>query len=150
MIQELNHKTRETATIIHSVFQASYAIEAKLLNATDFPPLKRTVVEFLDCKNAFYGFYKGKNLAGVVEVKTEVNNTHIQSLVVHPEFFRQGIGSALVQFVLENYSTKTFTVETGLANEPAKDLYYGFHFRKVKEYSTAQGIRKIAFLMRRA
>ena len=147
MIQELNHKTGETATIIRSVFQASYTIEAKLLNATDFPPLKRTVVEFLDCKNAFYGFYKGKNLAGVVEVKE--SNTHIQSLVVHPNFFRNGIGSALVQFVLDNYHTKTFTVETGLANEPAKDLYYGFHFGKVREYDTTHGIRKIAFLLRR-
>lgn len=149
MIQTLNHKNQQVAHAIRSVFQASYAIEAKLLNANDFPPLKRTLVEFLDCKNVFYGFYKEKNLAGVVEVKAQVNSTHIQSLVVHPKFFREGIGSALVQFVLDNYNTKTFTVETGLANEPAKDLYYGFHFRKVKEYSTEQGIRKISFLMRR-
>lgn len=150
MIQTLNHKDQQVAQVIRSVFQDSYPIEAKLLNAKDFPPLKRTVEEFLKSKNDFYGFYKEKNLAGVVEVKTEINNTHIQSLVVHPEFFRQGIGSALVQFVLDNYNTKTFTVETGLANEPAKDLYYGFHFRREREYDTEQGIRKIAFLMRRA
>jgi ribosomal protein S18 acetylase RimI-like enzyme len=86
----------------------------------------------------------------VVEVKSEENNTHIQSLVVHPNFFRQGIGSVLVQNVLENYGTKTFTVETGLANEPAKDLYYGFHFRRVREYTADFGIRKIAFLLRRS
>ena len=149
LIRTLNHKDQQVAHKIRTVFQASYAIEAKLLNAIDFPPLKRTLVEFLDSKNEFYGFYKGKNLAGVVEVKTETNNTHIQSLVVHPAYFRKGIGSALVQFVLDNYNTNTFTVETGLANEPAKDLYYGFHFRKVREYNTEQGIRKIAFLMRR-
>ena len=147
MIQVLNHKDKQVAQAIRSIFQDSYPIEAKLLSAIDFPPLKRTLVEFLDSKNEFYGFYKGKNLAGVVEVKTETNNTHIQSLVVHPAYFRKGIGSALVQFVLDNYNTNTFTVETGLANEPAKDLYYGFHFRKVREYSTALGIRKIAFLM---
>lgn len=149
MIQIINHRDQQVARNIRSIFQDSYPIEAKLLNAKDFPPLKRTVKEFLESKNDFYGFYKEKNLAGLVEVKTEVNNTHIQSLVVHPEFFRQGIGSALVQFVLDNYKTKTFTVETGLANEPAKDLYYGFHFRREREYDTEQGIRKIAFLMRR-
>lgn len=149
MIRTLNHKNQQVAHAIRSVFQASYAIEAKLLNATDFPPLKRTVKEFLDSNNAFYGFYKEKKLAAVVEVKAEENNTHIQSLVVHPNFFRQGIGSTLVQFVLDTYTTKTITVETGLANEPAKDLYYGFHFGKVREYDTEQGIRKIAFLMRR-
>lgn len=150
MIQELNHKSRETATTIRSVFQASYAIEAKLLNATDFPPLKRTLEEYLESQNAFYGYYKNEELGGVVEVMMDKGNTHIQSLVVHPRFFRQGIGSALVQFVLESYTTNTFTVETGLANEPAKDLYYGFHFRKVREYETTHGIRKIAFLLRRA
>ncbi len=149
MILTINQKDQKTAETIRSVFQASYAIEAKLLKATDFPPLKRTLKEYLESENAFYGFYKEKNLAGVVEVKAEENNTHIQSLVVHPNFFRNGIGSTLVQFVLDNYHTNTFTVETGLANEPAKDLYYGFHFRKVREYDTTHGIRKIAFLMRR-
>jgi len=149
MIQKLNSKNQNAAETIRSVFQASYAIEAKLLKATDFPPLKRTAEEFLDSKNVFYGFYKEEKLAGVVEVKAEEKNTHIQSLVVHPNFFRQGIASTLVQFVLETYTTKTITVETGLANEPAKDLYYGFHFKKVREYDTTNGIRKIAFLMRR-
>ncbi len=149
MIQKLNSKNQNVAETIHSVFQASYAIEAKLLKATDFPPLKRTAEEFLDSKNAFYGLYKEKKLAGVVEVKAEENNTHIQSLVVHPNFFRQGMGSALVQFVLDTYTTKNITVETGLANEPVKDLYYGLHFKKVREYDTTHGIRKIAFLMRR-
>jgi len=149
MIQKLNSKNQNVAETIRSVFQASYAIEAKLLKATDFPPLKRTAEEFLDSKNAFYGFYKEEKLAGVVEVKAEEKNTHIQSLVVHPNFFRQGIASTLVQFVLETYTTKTITVETGLANEPAKDLYYGFNFKKVREYDTTNGIRKIAFLMRR-
>lgn len=149
MILGINQKDEKIAKTIRSVFQASYAIEAKLLKATDFPPLKRKLVEFIESRNAFYGYYIKDTLAGVVEVKAEENNTHIQSLVVHPNFFRNGIGSALVQFVLDNYHTKTFTVETGLANEPAKDLYYGFHFGKVREYDTTHGIRKIAFLLRR-
>lgn len=150
MIRTLNHKNQQVAHNIRSVFQDSYAIEARLLNAIDFPPLKRTLEEFLESPNTFYGYYLTEHLAGVVEVKAEANNTHIQSLVVQPAYFRQGIGSALVQFVLDNYNTNTFTVETGLANEPAKDLYYGFHFRKVREYNTEQGIHKIAFLMQRA
>jgi ribosomal protein S18 acetylase RimI-like enzyme len=150
MIKVLNPKDHKTAMAIRSVFQASYVIEAKLLNVTEFPPLKRKLGEFMESRNVFYGYYKGDDLAGVVEVKSEASNTHIQSLVVHPDFFRQGIGSVLVQNVLENYGTKTFTVETGLANEPAKDLYYGFHFRRVREYTADFGIRKIAFLLRRS
>jgi hypothetical protein len=58
MILTINQKDQKTAETIRSVFQASYAIEAKLLKATDFPPLKRTLKEYLESENAFYGFYK--------------------------------------------------------------------------------------------
>ena len=38
MIKKLNHTNQAIATKMRIVFQESYAIEAKLLNAINFPP----------------------------------------------------------------------------------------------------------------
>ncbi|MFC3647392.1 hypothetical protein [Planctobacterium marinum] len=43
MITTLAHHKRTIAEQIHSVFQASYKLEAELIQAQNFPPLKRTV-----------------------------------------------------------------------------------------------------------
>ena len=145
MIQKLELQTTREAEKIREVFQASYAVEAALLGATDFPPLKRPTAGFLDSPNDFYGYLKDGVLAGVVEVVPGEDSTHIQSLVVHPEFFRQGLGSALVGFVLNTYDCPIFTVETGLDNGPATGLYQKFGFREILQYETDHGVRKVRF-----
>lgn len=145
MIQKLEHHRTRVAEKIREVFQASYAVEARLLGARDFPPLKRPVTGFLESPNDFFGYLRDGELAGVVEVVPGKNSTHIQSLVVHPEFFRLGIGSALVGFVLNAYDCPVFTVETGLDNGPATALYRKFGFREIHQYDTDHGVRKVRF-----
>ena len=71
--------------------------------------------------------------------------THIQSLVVSPKFFRQGVAQKLMEFVLESCDSKLFTVETGLENRPATELYRKFGFVEVKQWDTGHGVRKIKF-----
>ncbi|WP_088341693.1 GNAT family N-acetyltransferase [Robiginitalea sediminis] len=145
MIRKLDHHKPDTARAIREVFQASYAVEARLLGATDFPPLKRPLEGFTTSSNDFYGFFRSGALAGVVEVVPGTNSTHIQSLVVLPRFFRKGIGKALVQFVLDTYVTSRYTVETGLKNLPATALYLRCGFRESGQYDTDHGVRKIRF-----
>ncbi|MBT8210298.1 MAG: GNAT family N-acetyltransferase [Eudoraea sp.] len=145
MIQKIDHKSALVAKPLYELFQASYAVEAKLLGATDFPPLKRKMENFMESSNAFYGYFKENSLAAVAEIDSGPDSTHIHSLVVHPKFFRQGIGGALVTFVLEQYDAKVFTVETGLKNEPATQLYLKLGFREVYQYDTDHGVRKVRF-----
>jgi ribosomal protein S18 acetylase RimI-like enzyme len=145
MIQKLEHHKTEVAARIREVFQASYAVEAKILGALDFPPLRRTLPQFYESPNDFYGYYKDGVLAGVVEVDAAAARTHIQSLVVHPDYFRMGIGTQLVNMVLNTYESQVFTVETGLANKPATDLYLKHGFQKTGEYDTDHGVRKVRF-----
>ncbi|MCO5723917.1 GNAT family N-acetyltransferase [Robiginitalea marina] len=145
MIRKLDHKDPSVAGEIREVFQASYAVEAKLLGAVDFPPLKRPLEGFLQSGNEFFGFKEQDRLAGVAEVVPGEKAVHIQSLLVHPEFFRKGIGSALISHVLERYATPVITVETGLENHPATALYRKFGFREVGQYDTDHGVRKIRF-----
>ncbi|MGH1385650.1 GNAT family N-acetyltransferase [Kordia sp.] len=145
MIKKLQHTNKETATEIRSVFQVSYAVEAKLLKAIDFPPLKRPLESFIHSDNIFFGYIKNNELAAVVEIHHTVKQTHIQSLVVAPKFFRQGIASQLMEFVFNTFDSNLFMVETGVDNGPATTLYLKFGFKEVKQWDTDHGIRKIRF-----
>ena len=145
MIIRINNKENKIAEEIRAIFQVSYTVEAKILKAIDFPPLKRTVSQFLKSDSEFYAYYLTKNIAGVIEIKNDEDLTHIQSLVVYPKYFRNRIGSKLVQFILDNYKAKIFTVETGIDNHPAIKLYKNFGFQEKKQWDTNHGVRKVRF-----
>ena len=148
MIIKINNKRNKIAKEIRDIFQASYAIEAEMLKAIDFPPLKRTISQFLNSNSEFYAYYFTKNIAGVIEIKNNQDLTRIQSLVVYPKYFRKGIGRKLVQFILDTYKSKIFTVETGLDNHPAIRLYTSFDFEEQEQWDTKHGVRKIRFKKR--
>ena len=145
MIVKLQNADLATATKIRSVFQVSYAIEAEILKAVDFPPLKRPIEDYVNCSNQFFGFLKDDELAAVVEIIHNEEYTHIRSLVVDPAFFKQGIASKLMEFVLDTFDSSLFVVETGVDNGPASALYKKFHFKEVKQWDTEFGIRKVKF-----
>ncbi len=148
VIQKIDPANTAVAQQLYELFQASYAVEAKLLGAVDFPPLKRKAGEFAGSGNDFYGYFVDDVMAAATEVDKGPETTHIQSLVVHPRFFRRGIGAALVNFVLEEYDAGIFTVETGAANAPATQLYRKMGFRELYEYDTDHGVRKGRFELR--
>jgi len=145
MIKKLRNSDIEISKQIQVVFMASYAIEAKLLDAIDFPPLKRPIEDYVSSANDFYGFFFNNDLAGVVEVVHKTALTHIQSLVVHPDYFRKGIGKALMNFVMNSFDSECFMVETGVKNGPACQLYLSIGFTEIKHWDTSYGIRKIRF-----
>ncbi len=145
MIKRLKNNDLEIAKKISSVFQLSYKVEANILNATDFPPLKRPLENYVNSNTAFFGYLKNQKLAGVIEIEHNNNFTHINSLVVDPVFFRQGIARKLMEYVFNTFDSKLFVVETGLENGPATKLYKKFDFKEVKQWNTDHGVRKIQF-----
>lgn len=147
MIIPLDNENSEIAKKIREIFQISYAVEAKLLNATNFPPLKRPIEGFIESNNTFFGFVKTEQIAGVIEIDPS-KYVHIQSLVVDPKFFRKGIARKLLEFIFANYDSKLFTVETGAKNTPANKLYQRFGFEEVKEWQAEFGIWKKRFELR--
>ena len=149
MIIHLDNTRLEIGIQIKSLFQVSYKIEAALLKADDFPPLKRPLNDFLNCKNEFFGYVKNKDVVAIVELKHSNSNSHVQSLVVHPNYFRQGFGKRLMQFVIKKVTTNTITVETGFENFPARQLYKSLNFSEKGNYNTVLGIRKIKFILQK-
>ncbi|MEP3092103.1 MAG: GNAT family N-acetyltransferase [Ekhidna sp.] len=123
-------------------------VEAKLLNAKDFPPLKRSIEDLLNAESEFYGYHDGTTIVAVLEVKSEEEVTHIQSLVVDPQFFRKGIASKLLDFLFTSFESSLFTVETGAENKPAIALYERFGFEKVQQWMTEVGIEKVRFSLK--
>ena len=149
MIKRLEQTNLEIAKKIRSIFQLSYKVEAELLKAIDFPPLKRPLKDFITSKTVFYGFYIEEYLSGVIEVSCHQEFTYINSLVVDPNFFRQGIARNLMKFIFNKSDSNLFVVETGLKNEPATRLYKSLGFKEVIQWDTDHGVRKIKLEMRK-
>ena len=145
MIEELDHKDQEVAQHIRALFQVSYAVEAAILKAEYFPPLKRPIEAFIDTDNVFYGFREANSLAAAIELDQAEGSVHIQSLVVDPGFFRQGKASKLIEFVKDKFAGYLITVETGVDNAPAVRLYLKRGFQEVKQWDTDHAIRKVRF-----
>lgn len=145
MIKKLPHQDLETSRQIYAVFQLSYAVEAELLNADDFPPLKRPLESYLNSRNDFYGYFEKNELAGVIEVERTDECVDIHSLVVKPKFFRRGIGRKLIEFTFNKFDSNLFIVETGVKNKPATELYKKLGFKEIKQWDTDFGVRKILF-----
>lgn len=145
MIQKLENNKVEISNQIHSVFQLSYTVEAKLLNVTDFPPLRRPLESYLKSDNMFFGYLENTEITGIIELEYNNKCTDINSLVVHPKFFRRGIASKLLEFIFNRFDSKLFIVETGANNKPATELYKKLGFKEIKQWDTDFGIRKILF-----
>ena len=145
MIIKVNNKETKIAEEFRAIFQVSYAVEAEILKAVDFPPLKRTVSQFLNSNSEFYAYYLTRNIAGVIEIDNDQNITHIQSLVVDPKYLSNGVGRKLVQLILDTFKSKLFTVETGIDNQPAIKLYESFGFQEREQWEKNHSIRKVRF-----
>ena len=97
----------------------------------------------MDSKNHFYALLTKNDFLRVIEIDHNTSTTHIQSLVVDPAHFRQGIASQLLNKTFKIYKSSQYTVETGLDNNPAKQLYIKMGFKKIQVWQTSYGIKKI-------
>jgi ribosomal protein S18 acetylase RimI-like enzyme len=145
MIEKLQNTDLEISRQIYSVFQLSYVVEAELLKAKDFPPLKRPLESYLKSDHDFYGYLENNEIAGVIEVEPADKFIDIHSLVVKPKFFRRGIARKLLEFVFNTSDSKLIIVETGVQNKPATELYKKLGFKEIKQWQTDFGIRKVRF-----
>jgi len=125
---------------IWALFQRAYRIEAEIIGVENFPPLNRTLENIRSTESAFTGFFEGTTLTAISETQINGNSLSIDGLVVDPQFFRQGFGSQLLQFILNESHCDIALVETAAANKPAVCFYKRFGFKEIDRWETVEGI----------
>jgi ribosomal protein S18 acetylase RimI-like enzyme len=112
----------------------SYAVEARLIGSDRLPPLHESLEELQACGETFLGAYVDDRLVAVISWKFDGATIDLHRLAVDPDSFRRGVGAALVRATLRSEpEAQRAIVQTGAANEPAKELYRGEGFAEVGE-----------------
>ncbi|KYD16185.1 hypothetical protein B4119_2321 [Parageobacillus caldoxylosilyticus] len=141
MIQEIDIAAREWAEAVLRLQLRSYAVEARLIGFADLPPLQDTAATLQRCGERFFGYMKQGQLAGAISYERTKETVHICRLMVDPDFFRQGIASALIEFVCDKeQDANEIIVMTGSTNMPAFRLYERHGFREIEQIRMPEGI----------
>ncbi len=119
----------------------AYREEARLIGFDGIPQIGETHEALLTSPAVFYGCRLDGRLAGAVAVEHEPSGiATIARLVVHPDFFRRGLGSSLVEFALGLYPESEYRVSTGTANDPAVQLYLRIGFEESGRLEIVPGV----------
>lgn len=148
MIIALNHRLEKTAKKIRKIQQSAYRIEAELMGFDGIPQLNESVLEIQNTDETFLG-HTGNPLKGFLSYKNEGPLIDIHRLAVAPEYFRQGIASALLEGLFERFEGRDFLVSTGAANEPAKKLYRKYGFEEQRVFEAEPGVWCTEFIKSR-
>ncbi|MFC7440589.1 GNAT family N-acetyltransferase [Laceyella putida] len=141
MICQLNMEEPATLSRIVQIQQLAYRIEAEIIGCDQLPPLNDTEDSLKSTKETFIGHYVGDELAGILSYKQEGSVLDICRLAIDPSYFRRGIASRLLAYVLGLDGITTWEVHTGKANRPAIRCYQKHGFICARELVTPDGIQ---------
>jgi GNAT superfamily N-acetyltransferase len=143
-VTALDQTAPGVAAAIHGVMQEAYVVEAGLLGAEDFVPLRRSVGDIAGSRTRFLGVRVDGALAAVAELdEARPDVVGVDALVVRPQDFRTGLGTALLREIIAQADGRTVTVSTAAANTPALDLYASLGLFVTDTWTTADGIRML-------
>ncbi len=141
MIAELHIADDETAVKVLHLQRRAYTIEAQLIGSTALPPLHDTIASLQRCGERFFGYFQGERLVGAIACKRNGKTLRLCRLMVDPDCFRQGIASALLDFVIKQEpSISEIVVTTGSGNAPAIRFYERHGFRAIERIETPERI----------
>jgi ribosomal protein S18 acetylase RimI-like enzyme len=151
MIAELHIADDETAVKVLHLQRRAYAIEAQLIGSKALPPLRDTVDALQQCNERFFGYCQGERLVGAIAYERSGPTLRLCRLMVDPDCFRQGIASALLDFVIQQEpSISEITVTTGSGNAPAIRFYERHGFQVIEEMETLEGIKLTTLVKKNA
>jgi ribosomal protein S18 acetylase RimI-like enzyme len=137
VIRPLDLDDPATVSALVALQRLAYAAEAELLETDAIPALHETEAQLAASGETFLGAEREGRLVGAVSYRREGDTLDIHRLVVHPDSFRRGIASALLDALPP---APRCIVATGAANAPARALYERRGFRVVREREVAPGL----------
>lgn len=134
MIKAINQKDNEIAKKIVSLQKLSYHVEAEIIGYVAIPPLNETINDILNSQEIYLAFYAEQQIAGILAYEFEGDFIIICKMMVHPDHFKKGIASKLIDYLFRIYfHAWRVKVSTGTKNYPAINLYQKHGFVRTGE-----------------
>lgn len=136
VVEPIQLRTLEDAVTLLELQLEAYKSEAKLLEITDFPPLRQKAQELLHSGESHYGAKFSGQLVGAIsyERSEEPKTISISSLVVRPQYYRQGIARTMLNEFFALVPALNYVVQTANLNMPAINLYRSLGFSSYAEW----------------
>jgi ribosomal protein S18 acetylase RimI-like enzyme len=146
MIREIDLTNNSEALELLMLQQLSYRIEAQLIGFKEIPPLFDSPLSLRESGEVFFGFYEEERLAGAMSIKQSPKELTICRMMVHPQYFRRGIASCLLEFA-EGLAIPgvPLKVSTGTNNKPAVRLYRKYGYEPAQVLDISPGITLTVF-----
>jgi len=144
VIQSITSIRSLSETIIDQLYdiqQQSYTVEQQLLGIESFPPLLETKQALAESDDTCLIRFEAENILGFLQYVATDDQLVINKLVVHPAYFRQGVGRDLLQSLIKRKGDRSIQVETAQKNTPAITLYEKLGFSQTKQFYVQEGIK---------
>jgi len=114
----------------------------KLLSfATSINRVDNVYSDYIHSPNKqLFGFMKENKMIGCIGVEIHINLCEIKHIAVCPEERGNGVGSKLINFILEESSLKTIIAET---DKDAVDFYRKFGFKVASLGEKYPGVERL-------
>jgi ribosomal protein S18 acetylase RimI-like enzyme len=142
-IRKLNFASLLKLQEILDLQQKSYAIEANILGIQFLPPQQESLRDLQNTREEIFAMLDCNQYVGALFLENLADGKSINKLFVDPNYFRKGIGSKLVDYVIKLYPTQKFRVSTGENNKPALRLYDEFDFVLTDTKDLGEGLKLV-------
>ncbi|MFN8587169.1 MAG: GNAT family N-acetyltransferase [Candidatus Eisenbacteria bacterium] len=118
-----------TAERLAALRRAAYAVEARWLGVTDFPPARASAESVAREQAITFVAHESGEWLGALALEPWPGGAYlVSSLVVEPAQHRRGVARGLLAHVVAAFGDRELVVSTGVANTAALALYRGFGF----------------------